>query len=70
MGIKDRDLELAPTEIEKELCLLTKKAFNLYFDGFFDDALIIYEDLVLRFDDGLSKAMVTQCRQKSLPKLT
>ncbi len=70
MGIKDRDLELAPTEIEKELCLLTKKAFNLYLDGFVDDALLIYEDLVLRFDDGLSKAMVTKCRQKSLPKLT
>ncbi|MCE7528281.1 adenylate/guanylate cyclase domain-containing protein, partial [Polynucleobacter sp. IMCC 30228] len=54
MGIQDGDAETAPTEIEKELCIFTKKAFDLYMNGLYVEALVIYEDLVLRFNDGLA----------------
>ncbi|MCE7505501.1 adenylate/guanylate cyclase domain-containing protein [Polynucleobacter sp. IMCC30063] len=64
MGIQDGDAETAPTEIEKELCIFTKKAFDLYMNGSYVEALVIYEDLVLRFDDGLAAVMVAKCRNK------
>lgn len=70
MGVKDGDTETAPTEIEKELCIFTKKAFDLYMNGSYVEALVIYEDLVLRFDDGLATVMVTKCRNKINPNLS
>jgi adenylate cyclase len=70
MGVKDGDAETAPTEIEKELCIFTKKAFDLYMNGLYVEALVIYEDLVLRFDDGLAAVMVTKCRNKINPNLS
>jgi adenylate cyclase len=70
MGIKDGDAETAPTEIEKELCIFTKKAFDLYMNGLYVEALVIYEDLFLRFDDGLAAVMVTKCRSKINPNLS
>ena len=70
MGVKDGDAETAPTEIEKELCIFTKKAFDLYMNGLYVEALVIYEDLVLRFDDGLAAVMVAKCRNKINPNLS
>ena len=70
MGVKDGDAETAPTEIEKELCIFTKKAFDLYMNGLYVEALVIYEDLVLRFNDGLAAVMVAKCRNKINPNLS
>ena len=70
MGVKDGDAETAPTEIEKELCIFTKKAFDLYMNGSYVEALVIYGDLVLRFDDGLAAVMVAKCQNKINPNLS
>jgi len=64
MGIKGGDAETAPTEIEKELCIFTKNAFELYMNGSYVEALVIYEDLVDRYADGLAAVMIVKCRNK------
>jgi adenylate cyclase len=64
MGIKDGDTETLPTEIEKELCVLTKKAFNLYMNGQYGEALNIYETIDFQYGDGLAKVMGAKCRNK------
>ena len=66
LGIRDGTAETAPTEIEKELCVLTKKAFDLYRNGLYSEAMIIYGDLAERLNDGLARTMLSQCHTKKL----
>jgi adenylate cyclase len=63
LGIRDGDLETAPTPIEQELCSRTTAAFQLYSLGQYQQAQVIYEEMAAQFNDGLSKAMVIRCQQ-------
>jgi adenylate cyclase len=62
LGIRDAGPETAPTKIEEELCSLTTAAFGLYSDHQYQAALTIYEEMVNRFNDELSKVMAARCR--------
>jgi adenylate cyclase len=62
LGIRDAGPETAPTKIEEELCSLTTAAFRLYSDHQYQAALEMYDALVNRFNDELSKVMAARCR--------
>jgi len=62
LGIRGGDAETSPTSTEEILCDLTSKAFDFYSAKNYESALVIYQELIERFDDGLSKVMAARCR--------
>ncbi|QWD90107.1 adenylate/guanylate cyclase domain-containing protein [Polynucleobacter sp. MWH-Braz-FAM2G] len=64
LGIRDGDAETAATPAEMELCVLTTEAFKFFSVGDFERAQSIYEEMVAKFNDELSKEMVKRCQKK------
>ena len=62
LGIRDAGPETAPTKIEEELCSSTTAAFHFYSNHQYKPALEIYEEMIDRYNDELSKVMATRCR--------
>jgi adenylate cyclase len=62
LGIRDGSSETQATEAEQALCELTEQAYALYSAKRYRDALAVYQDIVERFDDTLSKVMGEQCQ--------
>jgi adenylate cyclase len=62
LGIRDGDTETAPTATEEVLCELTRKAFDFYAAKKYESALVIYQELIDRFNDGLALVMAARCQ--------
>lgn len=61
VAIRDGDDETLPSLTEQELCNLTKDAYEYYVIGKYLLAKQIYQIIVDRFDDNLSKIMIKKC---------
>jgi adenylate cyclase len=64
MGTRDGDSETVCSADEKELCLLTVKAFEFYTTQQYESAISVYSEMVDQYEDPLSKAMILKCREK------
>ena len=62
LGIREGDTETAPTATEEVLCELTSKAFDFYSTKNYESALVIYEELIEKFNDGLAVVMAARCK--------
>ena len=62
LGIRDGNEETAPTATEEVLCELTSKAFDFYAAKKYESALVIYQELIDRFNDGLALVMAARCQ--------
>jgi adenylate cyclase len=63
LGIKGSDPELAATPIEQELCKLTTQAYKAYVARNFHEATSLYEEIVIKYNDELSKVMLCKCHK-------
>ncbi|MBU3555424.1 adenylate/guanylate cyclase domain-containing protein [Polynucleobacter sp. UB-Piko-W3] len=64
VGIRDGDAETMATEAEQELCELTTDAFEHYTQANYEKAKTLYQAIVDKFNDQLSRAMIEKCQLK------
>jgi adenylate cyclase len=62
LGIRGGDTETSATRTEELLCNLTSKAFDFYSVKNYESALVLYEELIEKFNDGLAEVMAARCR--------
>lgn len=62
LGIRGGNEETAPSATEEVLCELTSKAFDFYAAKNYEPALVIYQELIDRFNDGLALVMAARCQ--------
>jgi adenylate cyclase len=66
IGTRDDDPETTPTNIEKELCLETQRAFNFYSDKQYSRAKDEYLAIATKYQDAVSLVLAEKCRQLEL----
>ena len=62
LGIRGGDTETSPTSAEEILCNLTSKAFEFYSAKNYQSALVVYQELIEKYNDGLAAVMVERCK--------
>ena len=70
LGIRDGDEEVAATLTEQTLCVETTKAYTLYAGGNWEAAEAVYQSLVDKFNDDLSRVMVSRCGVHAVGRAT
>ena len=66
IGTRDDDPETTPSIIEKELCLETQRAFNLYSNKQYARAKDEYSAIALKYKDQVSVVLSEKCRRLEL----
>ena len=61
VGIRDGDEETQATEIQKIVCGLTEKAFGLYLEKRYLEAIAIYQEILDITLDSVAKVMIEKC---------
>ena len=61
VGIRGNDEETAATERQQALCAATQRAFGLYAQGRFREAVQVYEEVIKTYDDALAGIMKARC---------
>jgi adenylate cyclase len=64
VGIRDGDSETLATEAQQELCELTNDAFEHYAQANYEKAKSLYQIIVEKFNDQLSRVMIEKCQSK------
>jgi adenylate cyclase len=62
LGIRGGDTETSPTSIEEILCNLTSKAFEFYSAKNYKSALVVYQELIEKYNDRLAAVMAERCK--------
>jgi adenylate cyclase len=66
IGTRDDDPETMPTNIEKELCLETQRAFNFYANKDYARAKEEYSAIATKYQDAVSLVLAEKCHQLEL----
>ena len=64
VGIRDGDAETIATQAEQDLCELTEDAFEHYVKADYQKAKSLYQAIVEKYDDQLSRVMIEKCQSK------
>ena len=66
IGTRDDDPETTPSNIEKELCLETQRAFNFYSNKEYARAKEEYTAIAVKYQDAVSLVLSEKCYQLQL----
>jgi len=64
VAIRDGDAETIATQAEQDLCELTYDAFEYYVKADYQKAKSLYQTIVEKYDDQLSRVMIGKCQLK------
>ena len=64
VGIRDSDAETIATQAEQDLCKLTYDAFEHYVKADYQKAKSLYQAILEKYDDQLSRVMIEKCQLK------
>ncbi len=62
LGVKNGDPEVAVTDRDRELCELTRAAYNLFLGKDYGQAAECYEAIAKNFDDRVAAIMLEKCK--------